>query len=201
MKEYKIDIRVKNNLIYQKILQTGCKSIAEFCRKNKLSQRAVGDVIRMQTPVTTLDGMWSEIVKELCDVLSCEPEDIITEEQKQIVENRKLEIYADAQQVMSLTNNSEKVASLEYIDEEIDETTINKELFEQLNTLTPREKEILEMRFGLGGEGDSTLEDCAKKFGVNRERIRQLEARALRKLRHESRSGKLLEMLEWKNNL
>jgi RNA polymerase primary sigma factor len=60
-----------------------------------------------------------------------------------------------------------------------------------LATLTPREERVLRMRFGIGMNSDNTLEEVGKLFGVTRERIRQIEAKALRKLRHPSRSKRL----------
>jgi RNA polymerase primary sigma factor len=60
-----------------------------------------------------------------------------------------------------------------------------------LQTLTPREEKALKMRFGFGGDGAHTLEEVSKPFAVTRERIRQIEAQALRKLRHPSRSRRL----------
>jgi RNA polymerase primary sigma factor len=62
---------------------------------------------------------------------------------------------------------------------------------EVLDNLTPREEKVLRMRFGIGMNTDHTLEEVGKQFGVTRERIRQIEAKALRKLRHPSRSQKL----------
>jgi len=75
------------------------------------------------------------------------------------------------------------------------EAIVNLNLAEQtrrvLATLTPREEKVLRMRFGIGEESDHTLEEVGQDFNVTRERIRQIEAKALRKLRHPSRSGKL----------
>ncbi len=79
------------------------------------------------------------------------------------------------------------------------EAVINLNLKEQtmtvLRTLTPRESEVIKMRFGLGDGSEHTLEEVGKKFNVTRERIRQIEAKALRKLRHPSRSKKLRPFL------
>ncbi len=75
------------------------------------------------------------------------------------------------------------------------DAVINLNLSEQtrriLSTLTPREEKVLRMRFGIGEKSDHTLEEVGKDFDVTRERIRQIEAKALRKLRHPSRSKKL----------
>jgi RNA polymerase primary sigma factor len=62
---------------------------------------------------------------------------------------------------------------------------------EALSALTEREQRILRMRFGLGGTAEHTLEEVGKIFGVTRERTRQIEASALRKLRHPARARKL----------
>jgi RNA polymerase primary sigma factor len=67
---------------------------------------------------------------------------------------------------------------------------------EVLDTLTPREAKVLRMRFGIEMNTDHTLEEVGKQFDVTRERIRQIEAKALRKLRHPSRSEKLRSFLE-----
>jgi len=67
---------------------------------------------------------------------------------------------------------------------------------EVLSTLTPREADVLRMRYGLDNEQQKTLEDVGKAFNVTRERIRQIEAKALRKLRHPSRSKKVRDYLE-----
>ena len=65
-----------------------------------------------------------------------------------------------------------------------------------LATLTPREEQVLRMRFGIGERSDHTLEEVGQKFAVTRERIRQIEAKALRKLRHPSRSKRLRSFME-----
>jgi len=65
-----------------------------------------------------------------------------------------------------------------------------------LSTLTPREEKVLRMRFGIGEKSDHTLEEVGQDFAVTRERIRQIEAKALRKLRHPSRSKKLKSFVE-----
>jgi len=70
------------------------------------------------------------------------------------------------------------------------------ELDQVLNTLTDREKRVLRMRFGLSDGLTKTLEEVGKEFGVTRERIRQIEAKALRKLRHPSRSRKLKDFMD-----
>jgi len=73
---------------------------------------------------------------------------------------------------------------------------LQEQLDDVLSTLTEREKRILELRFGIGDGRNRTLEEVGKEFGVTRERIRQIEAKALRKLRHPTRSHKLKDYVE-----
>ena len=74
-------------------------------------------------------------------------------------------------------------------------TLLKEQLMTVLDTLTPREKKVLELRFGIVDGRTRTLEEVGKEFNVTRERIRQIEAKALRKLRHPSRSKKLRDFL------
>ncbi len=80
------------------------------------------------------------------------------------------------------------------------DAAVNMNLAEQtrkvLATLTPREEKVLRMRFGIGERADHTLEEVGQDFSVTRERIRQIEAKALRKLRHPTRSRKLKNFIE-----
>ncbi len=75
-------------------------------------------------------------------------------------------------------------------------TLLKEQLGEVLSTLTPREEKVLRLRFGLEDGRPRTLEEVGKEFDVTRERIRQIEAKALRKLRHPSRSKKLRDFLD-----
>ena len=75
-------------------------------------------------------------------------------------------------------------------------TMLKEQLDEVLESLTPREQKVLRLRFGLDDGRTRTLEEVGQVFGVTRERIRQIEAKALRKLRHPSRSKKLKDFLE-----
>lgn len=75
-------------------------------------------------------------------------------------------------------------------------TLLREQLCEVLHTLTPREEQVLKLRFGLEDGRTRTLEEVGQQFNITRERIRQIEAKALRKLRHPSRSKKLKDYLD-----
>ena len=73
---------------------------------------------------------------------------------------------------------------------------LKEQLDDVMSTLTPREQRVLVLRFGLEDGRTRTLEEVGKEFDVTRERIRQIEAKALRKLKHPSRSRKLKDYLD-----
>jgi len=81
--------------------------------------------------------------------------------------------------------------SIETPSEAVTYMNLSDQTMKVLSTLTPREEKVLRMRFGIGEKSDHTLEEVGRDFAVTRERIRQIEAKALRKLRHPSRAKKL----------
>ena len=76
------------------------------------------------------------------------------------------------------------------------QAVLKEEINDVLSTLSERERKIIILRFGLNNEVPRTLEEVGQMFGVTRERIRQIEAKALRKLKHPSRSRKLKDYLD-----
>ena len=85
----------------------------------------------------------------------------------------------------------------EDLDERVTKTMLKEQLAEVLKTLSEREQEVLALRYGLSDGQEKTLEEVGMIFNVTRERIRQIEAKALRKLRHPSRSRKLKDYLNY----
>ena len=81
-------------------------------------------------------------------------------------------------------------------DEQAANTLLKEELLNVLSELSPREEEVLKLRFGLKDGRTRTLEEVGKVFDVTRERIRQIEAKALRKIRHPSRSKRLKDYVD-----
>ena len=80
--------------------------------------------------------------------------------------------------------------------ESVASTMLREQLLGVLDTLTPREEKVLRLRYGLDDGKPRTLEEVGKEFNVTRERIRQIEAKAIRKLKHPSRRKRLEDFLE-----
>ena len=99
---------------------------------------------------------------------------------------------ADADAVKNLFRDAEWMSPDDYASNEL----LKDELNEVLLELTDREEKVLRLRFGLDDGRTRTLEEVGKEFNVTRERIRQIEAKALRKLKHPSRSKRLKDFLD-----
>jgi RNA polymerase primary sigma factor len=121
-------------------------------------------------------------------------------------ESRVRDIQRIVQEPMSLEMpiGAEESSSLgDFIEDDsvrgpADETLrqlLREQMADILDSLSPRERQVLSLRFGLGGGKSHTLEEVGQKFGLTRERVRQIEAKALRKLRHPLRSRKLKDYL------
>ena len=171
--------------------------------------RAIADQARtIRIPVHMVETINKviRVSRQLLQELGHDPSpEEIAEEMEMPVE-RVREVLTIAQEPVSLETpiGEEEDSHLgDFIpDEEASEpseaasfTLLKEQLREVLHTLTPREEKVLNLRFGLDDGRPRTLEEVGKQFSVTRERIRQIEAKALRKLRHPSRSKKLRDFL------
>ena len=171
--------------------------------------RAIADQARtIRIPVHMVETINKviRVSRQLLQELGHDPSpDEITEEMNMPVEKVR-EILKIAQEPVSLETpiGEEEDSHLgDFIpDEDASEPSeaasfslLREQLEEVLDTLAPREKKVLELRFGIVDGRTRTLEEVGKEFNVTRERIRQIEAKALRKLRHPSRSKKLKDFL------
>ncbi|MGA9774355.1 MAG: RNA polymerase sigma factor RpoD [Candidatus Dormiibacterota bacterium] len=172
--------------------------------------RAIADQARtIRIPVHMVETINKlvRISRRLLQELGREPADPEIGEEMGITPDRVREIIKVAQDPVSLETpigeeedshlgdfvpDSEAVAPADAASL----TMLHTEVEDILDTLTPRERRVLQLRFGLIDGHQRTLEEVGKRFGVTRERIRQIEAKALRKLRHPSRSVKLKDYLE-----
>lgn len=195
MKEYRVDFKIKNNLFIESIEKAGYKTVGEFCRKNNINATSLGDYINMKrSPISNRTGDFHNVIKKVADILQVIPESLFSIEQinRELLTNKKSIKVSTAEAIFMLNNNNYDFLVIE-------EILLKEELPDKLNNvldgLTPKEKKVLELRFGLNGDCDHSLEETGLLLGFSRERIRQIEWKALRKLRHPSRSSELKEFL------
>ncbi len=172
--------------------------------------RAIADQARtIRIPVHMVETIHklSRTSKQLMQELGRDPTNAEIAERMGISENRVIEIQKIAQDPVSLESpvgeEDESRISDFVEDESIKSPTDNAaqdilktQLLQVIETLTPREQKVIRLRYGLDDCHPRTLEEVGKEFNVTRERIRQIEAKALRKLRHPNRSKKLQDFYE-----
>lgn len=172
--------------------------------------RAIADQARtIRIPVHMVETIHrlSRVSKQLMQELGRDPSNAEIAERMGLTENRVVEIQKIAQDPVSLESpvgeEDESRISDFVEDESIKSPTDNAaqdilktQLLQVIETLTPREQKVIRLRYGIDDSHPRTLEEVGKEFNVTRERIRQIEAKALRKLRHPNRSKKLQDFYE-----
>ena len=171
--------------------------------------RAIADQARtIRIPVHMYETInkLSRVTKQLVSTLGREPSTDEIAKEMGITEEKVREIQKISQDTISLDTpvGEEEDSNLgTFLQDEnatnpSDSATIlmlKEQLLEVLNTLTPREQKVIMLRYGIDDGHPRTLEEVGKEFNVTRERIRQIEAKALKKLKHPSRSKKLKDFL------
>ncbi|MBQ8684555.1 MAG: RNA polymerase sigma factor RpoD [Clostridia bacterium] len=172
--------------------------------------RAIADQARtIRIPVHMVETInkLTRVQRVLLQELGREPTPAEIAEKMGVEESRVVEIQKIAQDPVSLETpiGEEEDSHLgDFIEDEktttpsdsVAFTMLKEQLLGVLDTLTPREEKVLRLRYGIDDGKPRTLEEVGREFNVTRERIRQIEAKALRKLRHPSRSKKLKDFLE-----
>ena len=172
--------------------------------------RAIADQARtIRIPVHMVETIHrlSRVVKQLMQELGRDPTNAEIAERMGLSESRVMEIQKIAQDPVSLESpvgeEDESKISDFVEDETIKSPTesaaqdiLKTQLLQVVETLTPREQKVIRLRYGLDENHSRTLEEVGKEFNVTRERIRQIEAKALRKLRHPNRSKKLQDFYD-----
>ena len=163
--------------------------------------RAIADKGRMVRLPVHMSDVINRVIKEktlLTQKLQKEPSNEELAESLGMSQERLEYIYQVSQDVVSLDSNIDNEEETFLVDVIPDITAVNpvtylenleyrNKIDKMLKTLTPREERIIKLRYGLEDNTIHTLEDIAKEFGITRERVRQLEVKAIRRLRHPSR--------------
>jgi RNA polymerase sigma factor (sigma-70 family) len=193
--EYRIDLKVRNNLILNAIEAAGYANVAQFCKAAKLSQCRIGDFVNLKASPMGKSGEITPSAKRLCDFLGLLPEDLWTPEQLLFVlpTNKSHFSMSHKEMLLTLARHTGELLEAPAPDAGLEEEDRHRIVGEALDSLTPKEAKVLRMRFGIDTQNDYTLDEVGAKFDVCRERIRQIEAKAIRKLKKPERSDPLRE--------
>jgi len=187
MNDYRVKITIRNERLLAAMEGMGYKSVAEFSRNQGLNGIKVREIFSGKIPPLDREGNPKELTKEILEILNLTIEKAFTEKQLKGFKKHTFEVKIEEEKLLQIISPA-KNQEIKVIEQEV-----KSKLSEILSTLTPREEKILRMRFGIGMDTDHTLEEVGRKFFVTRERIREIEGKALRKLKHPTVAIKLME--------
>jgi RNA polymerase primary sigma factor len=189
-KDYRIEIKVKNNRLLSQMEKAGYFSVAKFAEAIGMNRSVIDRIVRMRSAALDEEGYYRPEALKIAEFLNCTPHDIYPPAQmRQVLTVNTAQVTANANEMDSLTSSLRTLAFSPEQKMILDEA---KQALKQLMlTLTPREHRILDLRFGLTNGEEKTLEDIGSMFGLSRDRIRQIEQKALRKLKHPANSREL----------
>lgn len=182
--EYLVKVTIRNNLILRQMKKLGIKTQTELAKLAGIPATTVGMLIGMKKrPLNKLSGEWLDTAFALSAALHMEPEELWTEKQRGMaLDSNSREVSMSEDAVMQLASGDRLERNF----------IASKLVADALTTLRPREQAVIQARFF---DGD-TLEEIGNRQGVTKEVIRQLEAKALRKLKHPSRAKPLRQLIQ-----
>lgn len=202
-KDVRVKITVRNNLILAAVEAAGYKSLRAFCQHHpEINYVSALNLVGMRARPTRriaseqrLPGGvfdWSPTAKGLAAALGVEESELFSTEQVEMspLKSNTATLAMAAPDARGwLTGHAEEAALPP--DRKLIRASFEETVEEVIDTLSPRERLVLTMRFGVCGESKHTLEEVANKLNVTRERIRQIESKAVRLMRHPARAGRL----------
>ena len=185
------EIRFKNSSFMSALERNGYKSIADFSRQSGISYFSLIKYANLQ--LIFEDKERKQTMMKLLD----SDEWTLFEQYREVVEreNKVAKIVTDIPIDKIISLDSKKLLQLESpdgIDEAMIKESLEIDMSFLLSTLKDRERDVLKMFFGIGGESELDLNEIAEKVGLTRERVRQIKEKAVRRLRHRKISRKLI---------
>ena len=189
IKDVRLEVRVSNNLLWTLMKQQGIKSVAELSRLlGGGSYSHLAQLVAMKIPARKKSGEWTTLALRLAEFFRCMPEVLFSElQQYEALKNNRAEVEVSFADIHALTTRrqGEMTQDIQLLAKEL-----HLALRQALSTLTSREQQVISLRFGLDGR-EHTLAEVGNILSVTRERVGQIEGRALRKLRHPIRGLKV----------
>jgi RNA polymerase sigma factor (sigma-70 family) len=185
-----VTVTVKNARLLRAMEAAGFDTAAALSRACGVQQGIVGDYLNLKLAPLAPDGEWRASILKISEALRRLPEDLFPPEfLRAALKTNRVEREVPADQIPNLLGQGQSIAY------DPGQALVVKEavadLYKTLRGLPQRHQTVLALRFGLAGNEPHTLEQTAKRMGVTRERVRQIELKAERLLRHPSRSLKL----------
>jgi RNA polymerase sigma factor (sigma-70 family) len=192
--DLRLELRARNNVLWH-VVYDAAPSLAEFCRRHDLGLGPVCDVLNLKASPYRRDGTPRPLAEKLATVARMIVEDLFPPGLYGLDLGRRLVAEVPSCNMRSLAA-ARMLALPPAQEDEIVRGELHEAFDQVLKTLTPRQERILRLRFGFDGEVEHTLGEVAERFSITKERVRQIEAAAMRKLRHPSRSRRLRNIVD-----
>jgi RNA polymerase sigma factor (sigma-70 family) len=197
MEEFNIKVSVRNNLILQAIRKQGYTNLNKFSKECEVSITGLYGLVNLKEAPLSPHGEFSKAAKELMEALGACPVELWTEEQLNMrlrSNTVERELSKESLQI-ALQSNARSLIGFDYPEQKLEEADNARIIGDKLDSLTPTEAKILRLRYGFGKSKEHTLEEIGSLLNLTGARIRQIEMKALRRLRHPSRSDDLKDLL------
>jgi len=188
MSDYRVKITIRNERLLKAIEDAGYKSSREFAIHNAINYERVGRLIRGVEKPINRSGKITKICSEVLSLLNKTLKECFTDRQLEGFKSSTFETKVKETQLMQLVNPV-KNNEVRLIEQDV-QLSLN-EIFSKY--LSPREEKVLRMKYGIGLNTDHTYEEIGLDFLVTRERVRQIEQKAIKKLQHPKIISKLIK--------
>jgi RNA polymerase sigma factor (sigma-70 family) len=185
MKELEVEVRVRNNRLKQRRLALGLTQ-AQLAQAASVPPGAYA-ALETLTRAPQIGGRWRGVALRLAEFHCVQPQELFPESALAVTQPTVKRRIDGCELTQFLLASAPTPDALHDVAER------ERAVLAAVGTLAPRERHVIARRFGLGATKEATCEEIAKELEVGRERIRQIEMRALRKLRHPSKSKELAE--------
>jgi RNA polymerase sigma factor (sigma-70 family) len=187
--DYRVVVKVKNARLLRAMERAGVRNQSELARLANASLHAVGQLANLTTEGMRKNGEWRKVVMDVSAALRCMPEDIVPDAHRYLALTKNVASFdTDIEEVAALLDG--RSSDLERL------TDLKITIGRSLAMLSPRERDLLERRFGLDGAGEESFEEIAETLGVSAPRVRQIVDRAISKLRNpRTASGRAIRQI------
>lgn len=186
-KDYNIVVTVRNNCLLTKMREVGFYTVSELSRRTGISGSEIYRCLNLTVSGQRQDGNWRLSVCRLAKFFRCLPEDLYPPQHAAApLPKRRAEFDMSLEDIDWFLSGTKQLALPP--DERMEKKDVADAISEVLNSLTPREQTVLRMRFGLDGQGERTLKEIANRLSITAARVGQIQAKAMRKLKHPART-------------
>lgn len=185
--DVRLELRVRNNVMYRAIFDRW-PSVSAFCRETSLHRTMIDKYLNLAESPVTQDGEYSKPAIRIAIALGIHPDELYPERLYTQITATRVALELDSATALPCEALDRLESSLTEPSTVMESRETHDAIHRALDSLTFREREIIKLRYGIDHDGVFTLEECSTIFKISKERVRVIEARAIRKMQKPIRS-------------